>query len=288
MLKKYSLLLFLILASVFVSAQDYPAKPATLVTDYTNTLSADNKAQLERKLVAYADSTSTQIAVVLVKTVNGADIAEYGKGLGKAWGIGQKDKNNGIVILAAIDDHKVTIQTGTGATNSLPDVLANQIINNDLVPAFKKGDFYGGLDAATSSVIQYMSGQFQADASQQNQVQQQNQQQDQQVAQDNSSDDGGSIAIIVVIVIVIIVLIFRNRGRGNGGQIIGPRGGASPFWWFLMGSALGGGWGNGGYNNGGGYGNGGGSSGGSDSGGGGDFGGFGGGDFGGGGSSGSW
>ncbi len=280
MLKKYLFSFLLLFTALHIKAQDYPAKSTTLVTDYTNTLSADEKAQLEHKLVAYADSTSTQLAIVLMKTVNGTDIAEYGKGLGNAWGIGQKDKNNGVLILAALDDHKVTIQTGTGATSALPDVMANQIINNDIIPAFKQRNFYAGLDAATSSVIQYMSGQYQADAQPQTQ-----QHYDQQQVQDNSDDHDGSMFVIVIIIVVVLVLIFRNTGGRGGGQIISGRGGASPFWWFLAGSALGSNWGNGWGNNGG---NDGGGFSGGDSGGGGDFGGFDGGDFGGGGSSGSW
>jgi uncharacterized protein len=269
MFRKYLLLFLLVIAGTLAFAQTYPEKSNTLVTDYTNTLSADNKAQLENKLVAFDDSTSTQIAVVIIKSVGSYDIAEYGAGLGRNWGIGQKGKNNGILILVALDDHKVTIQTGYGSEGAVPDAITNQIINNDITPAFKRGDFYGGLDAATNSLIQYMHGEYHANA------------QTHKRAVDNSDNDtGGNIGIIIFIVIVVLILIFRNIGRG-GGHIIGGRGGASPFWWFLAGSALG--------NSGNSWGSGS-SSGGSDSGGsgGGDFGGFGGGDFGGGGSSGSW
>lgn len=258
MFKKYLLIILLAVTGSRVFAQDYPPKSNTLVTDYTNTLSADNKAQLENKLVAFNDSTSTQIAVVIIKSVGAYDIAEYGAGLGRNWGIGQKGKDNGILILVAIDDHKVTIQTGYGAEGAVPDAITSQIINNQIKPAFKQGDYYGGLDAATTSLMQYMRGEYKADVQVQN--------------QSNGDGGGGSIGVIIFIVVVIVILIFRNIGRG-GGHIIGGRGGASPFWWFLAGSALG---------NGRGGGSGGGSSGG------GGFGGFGGGNFGGGGSSGSW
>jgi len=269
MFKKYLLIILLAVTGSRVFAQEYPPKSNTLVTDYTNTLSADNKAQLENKLVAFNDSTSTQIAVVIIKSVGSYDIAEYGAGLGRTWGIGQKGKNNGILILVAMEDHKVTIQTGYGAEGAVPDVITNQVINNQITPAFKQGNYYGGLDAAVTSLMQYMRGEYKADVQTQ--------------AQSNNSgdgaSDGGNIGIIIFIIVVILIMIFRNIGRG-GGHIIGGRGGASPFWWFLAGSALGGGgnsWGGGGSGGGGG----------SDSGGGG-FGGFGGGDFGGGGSSGSW
>jgi uncharacterized protein len=268
MFKKSIIFFSLLLTSFFALAQQLPPKSNTLVTDYTNTLSASDQQQLEQKLVAFDDSTSTQIAVVIIKSVGDYDINEYGQKLGRAWGIGQQGKNNGVLILVAATDHKVTIQTGYGAEGPLPDVLTNQIIQNDITPHFKQSDYYGGLDAATTDVIKYMKGEYKAvNKPKKNQA---------------DDDNTGGYLILIVIVIVILIIIFRGRG-GGGGQIYGGRGSASPFWWFLGGSLLGGGGGGwGGFSNGGG-----GSGGGGDS-GGGDFGGFGGGDFGGGGSSGSW
>lgn len=272
MFRKYLLIVLLAVISSRVFAQQYPPKSNTLVTDYTNTLSADNKAQLENKLVAFNDSTSTQIAVVLIKSVGSYDIAQYGAGLGRNWGIGQKGKNNGILILVAMEDRKVTIQTGYGAEAAVPDAITSQVINDQIKPAFKRGDYYGGLDAATTSLTQYMRGEYKADAPVQNRNGNVNNN------ADNNDGGSGNIGIIIFIIVVILIIIFRNIGRG-GGQIIGGRGRTSPFWWFLAGSALGrgsSGWGGGSSDGGG-----------SDSGGGG-FGGFGGGDFGGGGSSGNW
>jgi uncharacterized protein len=261
MLKKTSLILFLLFAGFWAFPQQFPPKPNTLVTDYTNTLSAASQQQLENKLVAFDDSTSTQIAVVIMKSVNGYDINEYGTKLGRAWGIGTKGKNNGILVLVALDDHKVSIQTGYGAEGAVPDITTHEIIEHDIVPDFKQGDYYGGLNAATDDLIKYMKGEYKSPA---------------KPADDTGSGWGG-IFLLVFIVVIILIIIFRGKG-GGGGQIIGGRGGASPFWWFMGGAMLGrgsGGWG--GFSGG---------DGGGDSGGG--FGGFGGGDFGGGGSSGSW
>jgi len=257
MLKKIFLSLLLILVGYAVFSQSFPPRSNTLVTDYTNTLSATDLQQLESKLVTFDDSTSTQIAIVIIKSVGQNDISEYGAGLGRAWGIGQKGKNNGILILIATDDHKVTIQTGYGAEGAVPDVITHEIIENDITPHFKQGDYFGGLSLASDDLMKYMKGEYKsADRS-----------------QPESGTGWGAIIIVIIIVIVVIIIVFR--GRGGGGQIIGGRGGASPFWWFLGGAALGrssGGWG--------GFSGGGGNNGG--------FGGFGGGDFGGGGSSGSW
>ena len=262
MLKKLTLVCSLLLIGVTVFCQQLPPKSATLVTDYTNTLSAGDKQQLESKLVAFNDSTTTQIAIVIIKSVGQYDIDDYAQKLGRAWGIGTKGKNNGVLVLVALTDRKVSIQTGYGAEGAVPDADTHQIIQNDIVPRFKQGDYYGGLNAASDDLMKLIKGEYKAPVK----------------AKGQDQGGGGSIWIFIVIVVIIIVAIFRGRG-GNGGQIYGGRGGASPFWWFLGGAMLGrgsGGWG--GFSGGGG----------GDSGGGGGFGGFGGGDFGGGGSSGSW
>src|ERR1700744_6604639 len=104
---------FVLLATGYTAfAQDFPPKPNTLVTDYTNTLSEGDKQQLENKLVAFDDTSSTQIAVILMKSVGDNDIEQYAVQLGRKWGIGQKEKNNVLWLLVAIQDHKVTIQGG--------------------------------------------------------------------------------------------------------------------------------------------------------------------------------
>lgn len=268
MLKKLSLFINLLVIGFAVAAQELPEKSNTLVTDYTNTLQDEQKALLEHKLVMFDDSTSTQIAVVIIKSTGAYDINEYTQKLGRAWGIGQKGKNNGIVVLVAISDRKVSIQTGYGAEGAVPDAITHEIIQNDITPRFKEGNYYAGLDEGTNSLIKYMKGEYKAG-----------------VKKNKDSGGGGAAGFVIIIVVVILIIIFRNR-RGGGGQIIGSRGSASPFWWFLAGSMLGrgsGGWG--GFSNGdGGFG----SSDGGSSGDSGGFGGFGGGDFGGGGSSGSW
>ena len=266
MLKKLIFFINLLLIGFVAFGQELPVKSNTLVTDYTHTLSDEQRGLLEAKLSQFNDSTSTQIAVVIIKSVGDYDINEFGQKLGRAWGIGEKGKNNGILVLVAIGDRKVAISTGYGAEGAVPDITTHQIIENDITPRFKQGDYYGGLDDGTSKLMEYMKGEYKASK------------------KPKENGGGTPIGFIVIIVVVILIIVFRKRG-GGGGHIIGGRGGASPFWWFLGGAMLGrgsGGWG-GFSDGGGGFG---GSSGGSDS--GGDFGGFGGGDFGGGGSSGSW
>lgn len=260
MFKKYILLFSFLLVGCIAFAQNFPEKSNTLVTDFTNTLTAEEKQRLEDKLVAFNDSSSTQIAVVIIKSVGDYDINQYGAELGRKWGIGQAGKNNGILLLVALGDRKLTIQTGYGVEGALPDIVAQQIRVNYINPRFKEGDYYGGLDAGTDQIIKYTKGEYTAPKKAK-----------------KRGGDGGPAGFIVIIVIVILVIIFR-KGGGGGGQVIGSRGGSSPFWWLLAGSML----------NSGGRGGGGGGWGGGSGGGGGGFGGFGGGSFGGGGSGGSW
>lgn len=256
-MKRLILALFLTLLCTSGFAQDFPAKPNTLVNDYTGTLSEVQKQQLENKLVAFDDSSSTQIAIAIIKSVGQYDINDYALGLGRAWGVGGAKKNNGVMIVVSLGDRKISMQTGYGLEGALPDIITKRIIENEIKPYFKQGDYYGGLDAGTTAIIKYTKGEYKNDA-----------------PKAAKKGTGSGIAIIVII-IVIIIIIARKGGGGGGSQVIGGRGvGNALFWGMLLGSSgrsSGGNWGGG---------SGGGSSGG--------FGGFGGGSFGGGGSSGSW
>jgi uncharacterized protein len=247
-------LLALTCGSLF--AQDLPAKPDKLVNDYTGTLSASQLQQLESKLVAFDDSSSTQIAIAIVKSVGEYDINEYTLMLGRKWGVGGNKKNNGVMIVVALGDRKISIQTGYGIEGALPDAYTNRIIENDIKPAFKAGDYFAGLDAGTNSIIKLVKGEYQNENPR------------------ARKEENGSAIPILVIIVVIIILIIKRGGRGGGGsQVMGGRGVADALFWSMLFS-------------GGGRGGGGGFGGGSSGGGG--FGGFGGGSFGGGGSSGSW
>jgi uncharacterized protein len=243
---------------VFLSsfAQDFPAKPDKLVNDYTGTLSSAQIQQLEQKLVAFDDSTSTQIVVAILKSVGDYDINEYALGLGRKWGVGNAGKNNGIVILVALGDRKISIQTGYGLEGVLPDIYAKRIIENDIKPYFKSGDYYAGLESGTDAIIKYTKGEYKNE-------------------KPKTKGGGGIPSIfIILVIIVVIIIIAKKGGRGGGGsQVIGGRGVADALFWSMLlggGRSSGGGWGGGGSSSGGG------------------FGGFGGGSFGGGGSSGSW
>ncbi|MFW0716263.1 TPM domain-containing protein [Pedobacter sp. N23S346] len=256
------LFLFSLLSCFFTFgfAQDFPAKPTTLVSDYANVLSADQKQALETKLVTFNDSSSTQIAIAILKSVGDYDINEYAVELGRKWGVGQQGNNNGIMIVVAVGDRKISIQTGYGLEGALPDIYAKRIIDNDIKPNFKAGNYYAGLDAGTTSIIKYTKGEYKNDS-----------------PKASSSKKGGFGSIFIVIIIVVVIIIVMRKGGGGGGNsVIGGRGASNALFWAMLFGSGGGRGGNSG------WGGGGGSSGG------GGFGGFGGGSFGGGGSSGSW
>lgn len=242
-------------------AQDLPAAPRALVSDFTNTLSAAEVNALEQKLLAFEDSTTIQLAVVLVNTTDGYDIADYAVRLAQQWGVGNQKYNNGIMLLAAIGDRAVTIQTGYGLEGALPDAIAYRIIENEIKPAFRKQDYYQGLNAATNAIISYTKGEYKGEP------------------EKGKSESGGKIGgiLIIIIVFVIISLISKGGGGNRGGRVINGKGGSDLFWWMLL-SGLGRG---GDSRDGGGFGGFGGGDGGG-------FGGFGGGGFGGGGASGRW
>lgn len=238
---------------------DFPARPATIVTDYTNTLSAGEQQSLEQKLVAFNDSTSTQVAVVMMASVGNYDISEYAVQLYNRWGIGQREKNNGVLILVAKEDRKVFIATGYGIEGVLPDALCKRIVNNDILPNFKEGNYYEGLDAAVNSIMSIVKGEFTAD-------------QYMKGRKEKIPWFGVLLALFIFFIVIVskIGSTRRYARRNNLG-----------FWaaWALMNAAM---------NRGRSRGSWGGFSSGSGGFGGGGFGGFGGGSSGGGGAGGSW
>ena len=260
---KRFLFTILFFATVFIGvAQNIPPRPSPprLVNDFTNTLTPDQQEALERKLVAYDDSTSNQIAIVIVPTTNDYAPVDYATKLGRAWGVGNKKTNNGVVILIAKNDHQIFIAPGYGLEGALPDITCNSFVENEIKPNLKAEDYYRGLDLGTTAIMKAAAGEYKAPAGY-------------RTANDNSSG-GGSIIGLVIIIIIILFLVGRGGGGGGGGMF--SRRGYGGFWGgAMLGNALGGGGGWSGRDSGG-------------DGGGGGFGGFGGGSFGGGGSGGSW
>jgi len=260
-------LLFTLISVSKVYAQDIPARPVPprLVNDFAGMLSHDEVQALEQKLDLFNDSTSTQIAIVTVPSLQGYEKAEFAQQLAEKWGIGQKGKNNGVLILVkpktGDSRGEVQISTGYGVEGAVPDILSAQIIDREILPSFRAGEYYQGLDKAINVMMSLTRKEFTASEYSHREKQ--------------SSGKGIPLGLIIFIVFIIIAMIGRNSGSSNNRHIST---GGLPFWMLMgmmnSGRGSGGSWG--------------GFSGGGGSGGGGGFGGFGGGSFGGGGAGGSW
>ena len=228
--------------------------PPVLVTDLAGVLSPEQKQALENKLVALDDASSNQIAVVILPTLDGNPIEEYATKLFRTWGIGNKKTNNGILLLIAIQDKKIRIETGYGLEGAIPDITANSIIDNDIKPAFRQQAYFEGIDKATDDIAKAAVGEYNE-------------------KRERKTKGKGSNPLLFVFILFIIVAILGKKG-GGGGSNIGGGGFSDIATGMLLGSLLGGGGRSGGGDWGGG--------------GGGGFGGFGGGSSGGGGASGGW
>lgn len=227
-----------------IFAKEIPAKSNRFVNDYATALSASEISALETKLKGYYDSTSTQIAVVIENSLEGDDLFDYCQRIAENWGIGEKGKNNGILIYVAVSDRKSRIHTGYGMEATVTDAISTRIRTQQMNPLFKAGRFYDGLDAATTSVMQAAAGEFVNDK------------------ELGQSEKRPSAVVIIIVVIIILVLFSRGGGRGNRSR--GGLGG--PIFWggtFGSGGFSGGGGGSGGFGGFGGGGFGGGGSGGS-------------------------
>jgi|AMQJ01.1.fsa_nt_gi uncharacterized protein len=263
---KHIVLILLSLPSINAIAQNFPEKanPPKIVNDYTDFLSNAEIQALENKLVNFSYETSTQIAIAIVSDLDGYDPASYAFGLGDYWGIGQKGKNNGILILVKPkyqnSKGEVYIATGYGVEGAVPDAITKRIVNNEILPYFKQGQYYKGLDEATNRIMELTRGEYTAD----------------EYSRKTQSNTGSAIPVIIIFLIVIIFSIM-GRARRARHYAVGHN---IPFW-IAMGMLS-----SSGRSHGGSFGNF--SSGGGSFGGGGGFGGFGGGSFGGGGAGGSW
>ena len=188
-MKKYALLIYFLIGFCVI-AQDVAERPAFIhpVVDSTNTLSRREFNALYEKLKNYSDTTSTEIFVMIAKSSYGDDINLYATELGHKWGIGQSGKDNGIVIFVAKDDREVAIQSGYGVEHLLTDALAKRVIEYDILTEFKEGNYYQGLDNATTSISQILAGEY---------------------SRENSSGSGFPFWLILLLIIIFFYYIIK-------------------------------------------------------------------------------
>lgn len=267
-MKKITLFIALVLLSVCALAQiekvipDKPAPPR-LVNDFANLLTPEQEQALESKLVAYDDSTSSQIAIVTVTTLNDYAAVDYAVALGRKWGVGGSQFNNGVIILVSTGggdgNRDAFIAPGYGLEGAIPDITANNILRNYLIPDLSSQNYYRAFDQTVDQLILAAAGEYTAPEG---------------YADRGRGRSGGGMNRIIL-GIIILFFILRMFGGGGGGKKGGGymsrrgyRGFGGPV---IFPGGFGGGFGGGGFG-----------------GGGGGFGGFGGGGFGGGGAGGKW
>jgi uncharacterized protein len=259
-----SLAIYLSLSAILMaplSGQDLPDKPVPprLVVDYAGTLNPSELAALENKLVKFNDTTSNQILIVLTDNLLGYTPEEYATGIGEKWGVGQAEFDNGVVIVVkpkiGNNQGRAFIAVGYGLEGAIPDITTGHIVDNEMIPYFRQNNYYAGLDAATTVIMELAAGEYTSDEYQ-------------------NTKGNNTWRFLIIFFLLLIFIIIRRGSRGS--RTISSRS-MSPWTAFWIGSMM----------SGSGRGGRGGSSGGSFGGGGG-FGGFGGGGFGGGGAGGSW
>jgi len=261
-MKRFFLITLVLAAFVTTAVAQIPDRPVPprLVNDFAGILSQNENARLEDDLEEFARQTSTQIVVVTVADLDGYDRADYAFQLGENWGVGQKGKDNGIVVLVkpktGNSSGQVFVATGYGLEGVLPDAIVNrEVVDYEMIPRFKENDYYGGLAAGLDVIMSITRGEYTAEQYKE------------------KVHAGGAAGIPFVI--ILFVIIFSLFGRNRRGRFYSP-GRSLPFW-LAMGMMSGGHRSSGSFGN---FSSGGGSFGG--------FGGFGGGSFGGGGAGGSW
>lgn len=246
----FKILFLFFVTAISLQAQDQlpePMSPPRMVNDFANIFKADQRDDLEQMLRNYEDTTSTQIYVVTVTSLNGSDVSDFAVRLAQKWGVGQDDKNNGVLMLikprVGNERGQIYIATGYGVEHILNDACVGRIIDEYMIP-YLPDNYYLATRAGIETIINYLAGEFDADP---------------KVGKDMGAE---AVVFNIILILVVIVVVYQISKRGGGGSSSSNRRGGG------FGGFGGSGWGGG--SSGGGFG-------------GGSFGGGGGGSFGGGG-----
>jgi uncharacterized protein len=252
-LKLFFALLFAVPAFAQSEIPDRPSPPKlvnNLSKQFPDFLSASEEASLEKKLEDFTTETSNAIVIVIVDDFAGMDANGFGTALGRKWGVGQKEFNNGLVVLinptgAAGHREPPYIVVGRGLEGAIPDITAKHICEEEIAPAFREGKYYEGLDAGTDRLMQLAKGEINA-----------------KDYNKKYDDNPGRYIWILIVVIILLVVIFRRRGGGGGrggfgtgfgtGFFIGSGGFGRSGGGGFGGGGFGGGFGGGGFGGGGG------------------------------------
>lgn len=199
-MKKFFILYILLISTLFAQA-DIP-QLRNYATDFTGTLSNNELSHLNRELKNFEDTTSNQVVFVMISALNNYPIEMYAYEVASKNKIGTAENNNGVLFLVAKNDRKMRIEVGYGLEGALPDALASSIIRNEVAPYFRKGDYYGGIEAGLKAIKLATVGEYTRE----------------RIARED--DEGGGFPIVYII-IFILMSIFSRFGRGRGGGLAG-------------------------------------------------------------------
>ena len=194
----------ILLVSISAASAAVPQRPepARFVNDLAGVFQAGPADSLENRLAAYSDSTSTQIVVLTVADLEGADASSYATEVGETWGVGSADFDNGVVILVKPKNDngsgEVFIATGYGLEGAVPDAYAKRIINEIMIPKFIENDYFAAVEGACDKIIRLADGEEFASSA-------------------GSENEGGSMWIAVAFIVLILYLVFRRKGNGGNG-----------------------------------------------------------------------
>lgn len=228
-----------------LKAESLSAPPLTgRVVDLASLLSPDQQQSLTQSLALLEQQTGHQLVIVTLPDLRSYPIEEWGLQLGRQWGIGGKEKDNGILLIVAPNDRAVRIEVGYGLEGLVPDALAHAIIQKRIVPYFKQGDFAGGIEAGTSALIGSLNGKAEEVAK--------------QITDESGENETAPLLFLPIFFGFVLFMLLRTKGHYNRYRRWNRQAG---FPIITIGSGNGRGFGGGGFSGGGGSFGGGGASG---------------------------
>jgi uncharacterized protein len=199
--RRFCAILVLFFGLRLFAQETIPPAPAAYFNDYANVVSASTAAQLNQTLENFERANAEQILVAIFpKMQSDSSVEDYTVRVARDWQVGQKDKNNGAVLFVFVQDHKVFIQVGYGLEAVLPDALCKRIVDGQITPRFKAGDFDGGLTAGVQSILAATKGEYKGTGA--------------TVADRRASRGSGSSFFEIVFIVVFVIIIFSARGSG--------------------------------------------------------------------------
>jgi uncharacterized protein len=229
--RAFSCAIFSLLALGVHAAEVIPPKPEHYFNDYAGVVSKEAAAQFDQQLAQFERDTSDQVVVAIFpKMQSDSDIADYTQRVAQAWGVGQKERRNGVVLFVFIQDRKMFIQVGYGLEGALPDITAFDITEYRIKPYFRNGDYQGGLAAGIDSIFKAIRGEYKGTGKTH--------------AERSSSNGGGNFGFWLVVFIFLLVIFLIMKGGQRRGYRYSSLGG--PFIGGWSGGSGGGGWSGGG------------------------------------------